>query len=87
MTSDRNETCRFVNASIPCYPAGVAMKEWIVLTLGVVGLTSLSLATERAPASALHLARQLEQAFVQVAEQVSPSVVVITALQKTPDRA
>ncbi|MCS7049448.1 MAG: Do family serine endopeptidase [Verrucomicrobiae bacterium] len=55
--------------------------------LGVVGLTSLSLATERTPESALHFARQLEQAFVQVAEQVSPSVVVITAIQKTSDHA
>ncbi len=35
-------------------------------------------------ASGLELARQLNEAFVQVAEKVTPSVVVITVTQKTP---
>jgi serine protease Do len=41
-----------------------------------------------APNANLELARQLNQAFVQVAEDVSPSVVVITVVQKaTPQSA
>lgn len=35
-------------------------------------------------ASGLELARQLNEAFVQVAEKVTPAVVVITVTQKTP---
>jgi serine protease Do len=47
----------------------------------------LVLAVRSAPAHAasanLELARQLNQAFIEVAERVSPAVVVITVLQKT----
>src|SRR5439155_12778839 len=45
---------------------------------------SLPLRSHAAPASTanLELARQLNQAFVEVAEKVSPAVVVITVVQK-----
>lgn len=61
------------------------MKRWISWVSTVALCWSVSEATEREPAPALALARQLEQAFVQVAEQVGPAVVVITAVQKTGD--
>src|SRR5260370_17116131 len=38
--------------------------------------------TAKEPSSNLELARQLNQAFVEVAEKVSPSVVVINVVQK-----
>ena len=40
-------------------------------------------APTNAPGSALNLARQLNQAFIEVADQVSPAVVVIRVAQKT----
>ena len=45
-------------------------------------LLSFALVTGAAAASSLDLARQLNQAFVEVADKVSPSVVVITVIQK-----
>src|SRR5947208_3026798 len=38
--------------------------------------------TAKEPSANLELARQLNQAFVEVAEKVSPAVVVITVIQK-----
>ena len=39
-------------------------------------------ASSKAPGTALDLARQLNEAFVEVAERVTPSVVVISVVQK-----
>ncbi len=56
-------------------------RGWPVLT--TIGLL-LSAATlqAKAPQASLELARQLNQAFVEVAEKVSPTVVVINVIQK-----
>ena len=59
----------------------------LVLAAGLLALvcpasTSADGATTAKPDANLELARQLNQAFVQVAEEVSPSVVVITVLQR-----
>ena len=57
---------------------------WFALVCGSVASTALAVdPPAKTPATAnLDLARQLNQAFVQVAEQVSPSVVVIKVVQK-----
>lgn len=53
------------------------------IALGTTVAPCRALAAE---SEALHVARQLNQAFIEVAEAVSPSVVVITVVQK-PDPA
>src|SRR6185369_12758416 len=56
-----------------------------MMRLGV-GLVSIWIATAMlraaAPSSALELARQLNTAFIEVAENVSPAVVVIRVAQR-----
>ncbi|MCX6928349.1 MAG: trypsin-like peptidase domain-containing protein [Verrucomicrobia bacterium] len=56
------------------------------LTLALLAAACLALAAQPAPGYAaspnLDLARQLNQAFIEVAEKVSPAVVVITVVQK-----
>ena len=52
------------------------------LTLSATALENVAVPK---PNPNLDLARQLNQAFVQVAEEVSPSVVVITVTQKSSD--
>jgi serine protease Do len=53
----------------------------LALTLAISSPAKENVATPK-PNPNLELARQLNQAFVQVAEEVSPSVVVITVTQK-----
>jgi serine protease Do len=53
----------------------------VALLLGIALAPRSALAKE--PSANLALARQLDEAFVEVAEQVSPAVVVITVVQKT----
>src|SRR4029434_5914803 len=54
----------------------------------LVCITSLTISAPRGISSPnLDLARQLNQAFVEVAEKVSPAVVVITVTQKAPPAA
>lgn len=48
--------------------------------VGAQAIAPLTAATKESPAIAL--ARQLNQAFIEVADQVSPSVVVIRVAQK-----
>lgn len=62
------------------------MMKTMKLTLTLLAAFGLILAARPAPARAasanLELARQLNQAFIEVAEKVSPAVVVITVVQK-----
>ena len=57
---------------------------WIPTFFVAAGLALLPEASraELKPSANLDLARQLNQAFVQVAEEVEPSVVVITVIEK-----
>jgi serine protease Do len=50
---------------------------WIAVAAGTLGLQS-------APSTALDLARQLNQAFIEVADHVTPSVVVVKVAHKNP---
>src|SRR5215471_6739264 len=54
------------------------------LLLSVISLLAISsrAASEKEPSANLLLARQLNQAFIEVAEKVSPAVVVITVVEK-----
>jgi serine protease Do len=54
------------------------------LLLAAISLLAISsrAATEKEPSANLLLARQLNQAFIEVAEKVSPAVVVITVIEK-----
>jgi serine protease Do len=52
------------------------------LAAAICGLSSLSIPAKEAASSALDLARQLNQAFIEVADQVSPAVVVIRVAHK-----
>lgn len=75
-----------------CYLYNMVMKFALLPRAAVVSLSLLLAShagardkdrpTAGSPASNLELARQLSQAFVQVAEQVTPSVVVIKVVQK-----
>ena len=62
------------------------MMKTMKLSLPLLAAAGLVLAARPAPAHAasanLDLARQLNQAFIEVAEKVSPAVVVITVVQK-----
>ena len=62
------------------------MKKAIQFALPLVSAACLALAARptpvRAASAGLELARQLNQAFTEVAEKVSPAVVVITVVQK-----
>jgi len=49
------------------------------------GLAFIPLVGANEPSANLQLARQLNQAFIEVAEKVSPAVVVIDVVQKPPD--
>src|ERR1051326_2699506 len=53
-----------------------------LLAAGLSSLSSLSLPAKEAASPALDLARQLNQAFIEVADQVSPAVVVIKVAHK-----
>src|ERR1700722_153842 len=60
------------------------LMKWIPTFFVAAGLALLPEASraELKPSANLDLARQLNQAFVQVAEEVAPSVVVITVIEK-----
>src|SRR5437764_5096743 len=53
-----------------------------LLSAVIVLAPALDKANAKEPSTALELARQLNQAFIEVADQVSPSVVVIQVAQK-----
>ena len=60
------------------------MNGWQAATAAIVMLSWLSdQVAAKEPSGALELARQLNQAFIEVAENVSPSVVVIKVAQKS----
>ena len=63
------------------------MMNTLKRTLPLLAAAGLALAAQPAAVHAasanLDLARQLNQAFIEVAEKVSPAVVVITVVQKT----
>jgi len=50
-----------------------------IVSAGLIGSGAVAMAKD---SSALELAKQLNEAFVEVADKVSPAVVVITVTQK-----
>ena len=59
----------------------VVCNLWLALLIALPAMAQKSV-TEKPASPALELARQLNEAFVEVAEQVSPAVVVVMVAQK-----
>src|SRR5882762_6054863 len=79
------QTTRIEKASKPCIKRNMKTNKsfWPAL-YAIAGLTLIPPLTSAAkePASGLDLVRELNRAFIEVAEKVSPVVVVVNVTQK-----